>query len=305
MKRFVLKYFLFVLPLLVIFLFLELSLRNIKSGYTIKRDGLIAKSNDIEILIVGNSHANYGIDPKYLKLKAYNMAYVSQTILYDKQIILKYLPVLKNLKYVIISIDYNTLYSGFDEARDFFYYHYYGINLRDRSYFNQNLSYFFYVFSPSTSVKLLLHKTDDYFVNGDAFVNGWEGYDSTNYGFMIEKGGKQKAEHFDDQVKISKEHKYILSEIESLISFLKQKNIVPVLVSAPCYKYFTDNLDNKILEENSLFVKKLQEKYNLPYLNSLQDTSFRLEDYYDCDHLNKYGAAKYTMKIDSLINTLH
>jgi hypothetical protein len=289
----------------MIFFFLEFSLRNIKSGYTTKRDGLIAKSIDIEILIVGNSHANYGIDPKYFKLPAYNLAYVSQTILYDKQLILKYLPVLKNLKYVIISIDYTTLYCGFDETRDFFYYHYYGINLRNRSYFNQNLSYFFYVFSPTPAVKLLLNQSEDFFVNGDLFVNGWQGYDSTNYSFMTKKAGKQKAEHFDDQINSSKEHKYILLEIESLMSLLKKRNITPVLVSAPCYKYVTDNLDNKRLEENLLFVNKLKEKYNLVYLNSLKDSSFKVEDYYDCDHLNKYGAAKFTTQIDSLINNLH
>lgn len=305
MKHFVYKYLLFVLPLLLIFFFLEYSLRNIKSGYTTKLDGLIAKSNDIEILIVGNSHANYGIDPAYLSLPAYNMAYVSQTILYDKQIILKYLPILKNLKYVIISIDYPTLYYGSDETRDFFYYHYYGINLRHKSYFNQNLSYFFYVFSPVPSIKLLLNKAGDLFVNGDSFVNGWQGYDSTNYTYINEKAGKQKAEHFDDEINSSNEHRYICSEFESLIALLKQKNITPVLVSAPCYKYVTDNLDKNRMDENLLFVKKLQAQYNLAYLNSLEDTSFKIEDFYDCDHLNKFGAEKFTMKINNLINSLH
>jgi hypothetical protein len=233
------------------------------------------------------------------------MAYVSQTILYDKQLILKYLPVLKSLRYVIISIDYTTFYCGFDETRDFFYYHYYGINLRKRNYFNQNLSYFFYVFSPTPAIKLLLNKSDDFFVNGDQFVNGWQGYDSTNYSFMTEKAGKQKAEHFDDQINSSKEHNYILSEIDSLIKLLKDKNITPILISAPCYKFVTEYLDSNRLNENSLLVKTLQKKYNLVYLNSLKDTSFRIEDYYDCDHLNIYGAAKFTLQINSLINSLH
>ena len=305
MKRFVYKFLLFVLPLLLIFFFLEYSLRNIKSGYNTKRDGLLARSNDIEILIVGNSHANYGIDPKYFKRNAYNMAYVSQTILYDKQLILKYLPVLKNLKYVIISLDYFTLYAGFDETRDFFYYHYYGINLRNRSYFNQNLSYFFYVFSPAPAVKLLLNKSGDFFVNGETFVNGWQGFDSTNYLSLTEKSGKLEAEHFDDVINGSKEHSYIRSEIESLIQLLKKRNITPVFVSSPCYKYVTQYLDNKILEENLSFVNNLKEKYNLAYLNSLKDTSFRAEDFYDCDHLNKHGSAKYSIQLNNFINSLH
>jgi hypothetical protein len=305
MKRFAYKILLFLLPVLLIFFFLEYSLRNIKSGYNTKRDGLIAQSNDIEILIVGNSHANYGINPQYFNKKAYNMAYVSQTILYDEQLILKYLPVLKNLKYVIISIDYFTLYAGFDETRDFFYYHYYGINLRNRSYFNQNLSYFFYVFSPAPAVKLLLNKAGDFFVNGDTFVNGWQGLDSTEHISLTEKSGKMKAEHFDDVINSSKEHNLIYSEFESLVQILKEKNITPVIVSAPCYKYVTQYLDNKILKENLSFVKKLKEKYNLVYLNSLNDTSFKAEDFYDCDHLNKYGSAKYSIQLNNLINSLH
>jgi hypothetical protein len=305
MKRFVYKFLLFVLPLLLIFSFLEYSLRNIKSGYTTKRDGLISLGNDIEILIVGNSHAHYGIDPKYFTKSAYNMAYVSQTFLYDKKLILKYLPLLKNLKFVIISLDYFTLYAGFEETRDFFYYHYYDINLHNRSYFNQNLSYFFYVFSPAPAVKLLLNKSGDFFVNGDAFENGWQGLDSTNHTSLTEKAGKIEAEHFDDVINSSKEHSYICSEFESLIELLKEKNITPVIVSTPCYKYVTQYLDNKILKENLSLVNKLKEKYNLVYLNSLNDTSFKADDFYDCDHLNKFGSAKFSIQLNNFINSLH
>ena len=86
-----------------------------------------------------------------------NLAFGSQTILYDKQLILKYIGILKNLKYVIISLDYPSLYWGFSKDRDFFYYHYYGINIRNKSYFKENFSYFFYVYSPKTSVEILMN----------------------------------------------------------------------------------------------------------------------------------------------------
>ncbi|MBK6700264.1 MAG: hypothetical protein IPG55_10285 [Saprospiraceae bacterium] len=294
MKRFIFKIFLFIMPLILLYIFVEYKLRNIESIYELKRNGLIAQSDSIEILIVGNSHACDGINPLYFKQSAYNLAFGSQTILYDKQLILKYIGILKNLKYVIISLDYPSLYWGFSKDRDFFYYHYYGINIRNKSYFKENFSYFFYVYSPKTSVEILMNN------NKLKLVDGWTGYDSTNYSLLTEKLGKKRVESFNADIKNSrqtKEHEYICSELELLIDFLKQKEIIPILITVPCYKYYTVNLDSNILESNLQYINKLKEKYNLVYLNSLNDTSFNASDFYNNDHLNKYGAEKYSKNL--------
>ena len=51
---------------------------------------LMEKRNkeNIEMLIVGNSHAAYGIDANELNFEAHNIAQVSQSIYFDKRITL-------------------------------------------------------------------------------------------------------------------------------------------------------------------------------------------------------------------------
>jgi hypothetical protein len=303
MKQFLKKIFLFLIPILLIFIGLEYSLRTIKSGFEKKRNDLISLSDSIEILILGNSHENNGINPLYFKKPAYNLAYGSQTILYEKQLILKYIGILKKLKLVIISLDYPSLYWGFSEKRDFFYYHYYDINIRNKSYLKEYISYFYYVYSPRTALRLLYNNSES---NSEAkLVKGWLSYDTTDYSTLTYKEGKKKVFDFEvdiNQSIISKENDYVRSELESLIIFLKQRQIIPILITTPCYKYFTDNLDKQILRNDSLYIEKLAAKYKLFYINSLKDTSYKIEHFHDNDHLNQYGAKKYTIFLDNIID---
>lgn len=286
------------LPIVIIFIYIEYSLRSLDSGYEQKRNQLIAQRNNIEILILGDSHTADGINPLYLR-GAFNLAYGSQTILYDKQLILKYRPVLKKLRYVIINFDYMSLYWGFSKERDFFYYHYYGINMKNKSYTKENFSYFFYVYSPKTAIKLLIDKPKF------SFVNGWAGYQYTDYGALTEENGKKTVSNYNYDINTSlkiNEHKYICSELENLIRFLKKERIIPIIVTTPGYKYYTSNLDSKILKYNQRYIENLTLKYNLMYFNALKDSTFKENQFYNNDHLNKYGAKKFTMMLDSLIS---
>ncbi len=302
MKRFFVTLLLFSAPLVFVFIILECSLRNIKSGYEAKLKGLIKEGNQIEILITGTSHASDGINPAGFKQKAYNMAYGSQSILYDKEIILKYLPILPNLKYVLISIDYPSLYWGFNENIDYFYYRYYGINIRNKNYIKQNFSQFLFGYSPKPAMKLLanyyMHK------NNDSLVDGYIGSEGTDKGNLSDLSGKERVSVFEKDIRSSEEHKFICHELDTLISILKQHNITPILVTAPCYKTFTMFLDPKISNENQAFIFDLQKKYNVFYVNSQNDPSYQENDFYNNDHLNRAGATRYALFLDSVIHDL-
>ncbi len=299
MKKFLYKFLLFLLPLIALFVFIEFSLRNIDSIYELKRNGIITQSDSIEILIMGNSHANDGINPTCFRLNAYSLANATQSLLYDKELLLKYLPKLKNLKYVIFSIDYPSLYWGFIEERDFFYYNYFGINIRNKSYLKENLSFFFYVYSPLTSIKLLYSNT---FINKkNKMINGWTGYDFTNYNTLTREYAVKRVENFNNDIKNSKEHNYICKEFESLIIYLLDRNITPILITPPCHKYLTECLDSNIQKINSDYIQYLTQKYNLKYLNSEADTAFKSNHFVNVDHLNKIGAEKYTKMLDRLL----
>lgn len=298
MKHFFYTLSFFALPLLALFAFCEFSLRHIHSSYALKRDGLIAQSNRVEILIVGNSHASDGINPACFSRPAYNLAYGSQTLVYDKELIMKYAPILGNLKYVIIGIDYPSLYWGFVKERDFFYYHYYGINVKNKPYIKEKLSFFFYVYSPRTAISILMANAKP------KLVDGWEGHDGSDCAALTDELGKQRVELFNADIRTSiqsKEHAQICADLEQLIVFLKKKGVTPILVTAPCYKYLTSHFDRHILDDNLSYISQLTNKYDLVYLNSLEDPSFEASDYFNNDHLNRRGSEKYSKIIDRLI----
>ncbi len=298
MKKFLLTITYFIIPLLVLFLFVEFKLRTINSEYEKKQKGLVEKSSEIEILILGNSRSDNGLNPTFFSKPAYNLAYGSQTILYDKQLVLKYLPILKKLKHVVLSLDYHSLSSGYLQERDFFYYHYFDINVKNKNFIKEKLSYFFYVYTPKISITLLKENKNV------KMVNGWSGHDSSISSRLTERYGKERAQSFDlaiNQSRKTKEYIEVQKEYEDLIRFLNENKITPIITTAPCNKPFTQFLDEKNIQYNLEFIQKMKRKYNLVYLNSLNDSAFNVSDFYNNDHLNKKGAEKYTKKIDSLI----
>ena len=111
MKKFISKTIFFLLPILVLAVIMEISLRAIPNDYKQKRDYMDSHSDEIEVLVLGSSHSLYGINPKYFSQKTYNMAYVSQSLDLDYKILEKYHNRFKNLKTIIVDISCFSLYA--------------------------------------------------------------------------------------------------------------------------------------------------------------------------------------------------
>ncbi|HWY10915.1 MAG TPA: DUF1574 family protein, partial [Bacteroidia bacterium] len=91
--------------------------------------------------------------------------------------------------------------------------------------------------------------------------------------------------------------------LRSIIEFAKSKGVKVFLYTPPAYHTYTDNLDAKQLNQTIVTLINMANEYsNVKYHNFLLDPDFSSEDFYDGDHLNKSGAKKLTIKIDSIIN---
>ncbi len=111
---------------------IELILRNIPNDYSYKRKYLDENAEKIEVLFLGNSHVSYDINPAFIQLRSFKASHGSQTIDYDYMLIEKYSTRFKNLKYLVIPIDYFTLFTrfsdGWEENRIKNYNIYYGMH---------------------------------------------------------------------------------------------------------------------------------------------------------------------------------
>ena len=61
-------------------MFFELYLRNLNTIYKQKLNGLEENYNNIEMLVLGNSHANNDIDPRQFDMETYNMSGLNQSL---------------------------------------------------------------------------------------------------------------------------------------------------------------------------------------------------------------------------------
>ncbi len=323
MKKFLKKLIYFTVPYIVIAIIIELSLRSMPNIYKYKNQYLDENSNRIEKLFLGTSHVYSGINPEFINGNAFNAALTLQTIDIDYEIIKKYKNNWNNLKYIIIPIDYFTLFADMSDfggrERIKNYNIYYHMHLTDRlSDYSEFLN---------TDLKKSIKRIFNYYIINKlsicffklGFINDVENhkqYQSLyNRGRLLGFGactieshdlvrsGKVKAliHTFKDLSKLGKN----ISIIQKIISFAKRRNIKVIFYTSPAYKTYVSNLDKKQLDITiNTITKIVKEKDNCYYFNLLEDTIFHVDDFADSDHLNPKGAKKLSLKIDSLINSI-
>jgi hypothetical protein len=261
MKKFIIKTIVFLLPLLIILLPLEWGVRNYSTVMKQKQKYLSKKGNLIELLILGNSHAGDGIDPSQFSLNAFNAAQGSQSLFYDIAITKKFLKSMISLKYVLISVDYHSLYFQYAPQREFMYSYYYGINydanFKETNYTSLLLSGYGF----KNGLKLLAKENKK-------TKKGWVGYNKTNYSKLNKIAGKKRAETFNKLIYKNMSYKNkILDALEQFISLLKSKNVNPVLITLPCHDHFNRFLDKKIVRQNKIDTFEICRKHNISYLD--------------------------------------
>ena len=179
MQQFLKKILFFIIPIVLVTLTFEIYLRTLNTDYKQKNKGLIENYNNINILILGNSHGYNGINPSKFDLPAYNMAAGGQSLYFDKRITLKHIDKLKQLKYVLISVDYHSFYFSSQGIRDTWLYYDYGIKYKDKKEILSSLSYFWFGYTPRIAISeiknRILHSSEN-----ERTISGWMPAHGTN-----------------------------------------------------------------------------------------------------------------------------
>lgn len=317
MSNFNKEFLRFSIILLLFLLVVDIYLRNINTLYKEKYFGLLKNSKKIEVLIAGNSHANYGVNPIYFNFSTFNIANVNQSIYFDKRIILNNIEKFNNLKYVLISIDYHSLYFSSQGIRDVWSYYGNGIKYKNKSYFKENISPFLFGYTPKVGISLLkkdfarqinfiLGKKEINFdvedgVNlSDSISNGFIGLEGNSNNFDV-NSFKTRATMF---VKVcdNKINNEILEDLEQLINELKSRNIQAILFTSPTFKEYNPYLSESVKLQNQKDIHYLMLKFNLEYWDYSNSNIFNKKDFYNCDHLNKEGAKKFSIILSKKLN---
>ena len=232
---------------------MDFYLENMNSLYKEKAEGLKKDAHEIEILILGNSHATYGVNPDYFTDYAFNIANVGQSIFFDKALTLQNIEALEKLKYVFISLDYHSLYFSSQRGeRNIWSYFGNGLKHPSEDYDKANISPFLFGYDPRVSFSLMkkdiLNKwkfrdhphhlnfdTEVGVIKTDTLVKGFVSFSGTEPYVFNSIYYTNRIIGFDNLINNSTEKEIVLNELEELISTLQRKGVKTIFF---CNSYF-------------------------------------------------------------------
>ena len=303
MKYFFNKASFFLLPILLVWMGLEIFYRTTPNNYTVKAHRIQNHYESCEVLILGNSHAYYGLNPEFFQIPAYNLANISQNLYFDKLLFEKHIEHFKKLKYLILNIEYTTLSHPDDIDgelwRKYFYQSQMKLEVDLISFYDLRQ----YSLSLSRPLKNSLN-TIEQSIKNQSLVD----CDDLGWGISYTtKNSSTNMEHLSEIVtKKHEDHSLDFSEnlnrIESIIEHCKQRNIQVLLLSMPVHKTYAERVNSHKVSQIHLSATKIANKHdNVFYLNLFRDSTLTDSDFFDPDHLNHQGAKKCTQIVNAFL----
>ena len=295
MKKFVLKTSLFTIILMFCLAFLEYYIfPNNNNQMTLKND-LIMNSNKVDVMILGNSHTFFGVNPDESDFKMINIANKGRKLETDYYILKNATNL--NVDYILIPISHFTLLAGELSSKERrLYYRFFNIENYSQSIMKNHLIF-------NEPFRELIHGV--FFTHKkhhSEYITklGWKP-EEKNY----VKDKKEIIDRINSMEKDANNNQHInrnLKYLDSIISLGSKRNISIVLITPPYHKDYIEYRNesyHKFID--STLNRKQNSKNKILYING--DSLQIKNDYYykNADHLNTNGAKIFTKKIDSIL----
>lgn len=303
MKKFFVRLFIILFPFLVIFLGMEYKASRMPNSYLQKREALDGQAPEVNILVLGSSHAFDDINPEFFSCRGYNLSNQSQSLFYDTRLCLDYLGRMDHLKGVILTISYFSLFYELKDIpegwRDYFYYRYFrikfpGLDLSDPKIFSYTALY-----TRDFITGMMLSKLNNIDEFGDIRPNGWKKVtapsdslvisDSTGHGHAVFHTSLIRMNNLNANIRYLRE----------MLAELNKRKIPVYFITTPVYSSYSKYLDPFILRANQNIITGLCREYGAEYRNYSNDPRFQKNDFSDNDHLNDSGAEKFSRILDA------
>ena len=300
MKRFYIKIVWFLLPVLLVGVGLEVFYQTTATNYTYKTRQISTAYNDSELLIFGNSHALYGLDPSYFSMRTFNIANISQSLYFDELLLHKHQPNLPHLKAVVFTISYFSLSqednTSEDTWRKYFYHQQMDLEVPIISDFDLRKYSMALARRFNKSVALIQEYTKEGTIVS-CYPNGFGKQDEND--IVEDKEAITPIivkKHEDGLMDFSTNE----ARLKRMIELCEAANIKVFLVEMPVYKGYYDALRKEKVAKIMSTLASLESNYsNVTYLKLSQNPLFNERDLRDADHLTNEGAKKCSM----LLNT--
>ena len=299
MKRFFINIFAISIIFIAISVIIEVLLLYRPNTYSYKKEYVEQHINDIECLLLGNSHIEEALDPHEMGHGVFNMAMSGRPIVYDVELTKMYVPLMNNLKVLIVPLDYTGFYFGrdtdnpedkklpdvYEETYKCMYCKYMNIRVDGLWYWSEILHS-----KLNYMTRFVKDKKDNIECDSLGFIPLKLSYRHLNWEHIGLPNPIDTLKKIDMQ-----KYETLYNQYVTIAKTAMEKNVRLVLLSTPLYKTAKKYVSKEIDHEISSFVNRLQKVYpNIEYYNYRFDKRFDDDDYNDSHHLTESGAKKFS-----------
>lgn len=304
MNKFLIQIGLFLLSIILIFIAVEMFLRIYPNTFNSKAKYFRQNKEVIEVLFLGSSHTQDGINPRYIEFKSSNLGYGGQDFEIDSALITHYIQEMPKLKKVVWEIDFISLYKKREE--DYFRYPwykiYYGIDFGKNTFIN---SISLYSTSPdffNQYLRGILFEKNQVNKYGYNEAEDKGKFSRMNYDeISILKESLNKKNKIEENVINQNNIRRNLRLYESVKKLCIKKNVELVIINYPMYKTYIDQIeDTPMYNYWKSFLKK-ETELGIEIWDFEKNKNFQVTDFSNDSHLNKNGAKKLSNIINSYL----
>ena len=305
MRRLYSKLALFLLPLFLVWLALEVFYRQASNNYSYKDQQLQKVAPFTKTLIMGDSHAFYGINPVYFKDPTFNLSNISQSLLTDELLLEKHIANLPALKTVFINISYFTLSAKENDLesnwRKYFYYHSMGIRAPSISFWNPKRYSMALIQRFDKSIDLV----QQYYKNHTIVSATPLGYGKQDMSNVVQDKEAISVVIANKHEDNSLDFKHNTARLQRIIALCKKYGVRVVLLEMPVYPAYYNLLDTEKKEKIKSVLHELSGVNDTVfYLDLSTSPLFEKQDVRDADHLTNSGAKKCSILLNRYIQDI-
>ncbi len=304
-KKFTYWTVVFLLPVVIAVITIEILTRKIPSSATVGATILKESKDEINTLVLGASQNKRAINPEFLSQKTLNVAGTKQGYKADYYLVKDLQQQLPQLKRVILACTYRHFESP-SNPKNFWKYraflHYYNVNAFERTtYFKDRL--------------LFLSNPDFYAKQLKAHYINKTAYTYNKFGFQTDTIDSRFGKLNYNKIEIEKTYrpKYpptskVFLESNSiwfhkLIQLCQAKNLEIVISLTPVYDSYKKQREPDALMRRDSILNELTHSYNNIKLFDMENNGeFEVNDYLNENHLNARGAEKFTRTLDTFLS---
>lgn len=291
MRKFIFKlvsYLLVCLFFLIVYIIEFDVLKNPHSQIGLFKNDL----GSVRTMITGTSHTLDGFNSNLLDLKAINISDHDKPIVIDLEIIRKNFEVMPNLQFIVIPIDYFTLfYSGESNACAERFRHHWGLELKER------MSLHFLNCKIVTPIELCMPNNKEL----------------SNFNPLMGIFNSAEADGaITDRIDVWHKHwmslrnyQMIRIELQEFVDFCNSKNMKIIFVQMPLSLVLRKKLNAKYSRLTTQSLDYFHKFSNTYFIDYNDYTIFNNDSLFnDCDHLNLKGAILASEILNNEINKI-